>query len=125
MLSQDRTRMEVIDRPQLGHTLVLLPIGLGNVLMATPALRALSRELGTERLAVLALKPYTAAMARSSGLVSMIFAWDPDADGLGRGLAILRDLRSARFSHSIALFPSANWLRSQNWRQEAEAPESA
>ncbi len=97
------------DRPPQSSILVLLPIGIGNVIMATPALRALSREVGAGRLSVLALRPSTAAMARSSGLVSSTYGWDPDTDGLGKGLALLRQLRTLRFSHSLALFPSATW----------------
>jgi heptosyltransferase I len=92
-----------------GRILVMLPLGLGSVIMVTPALRALSREVGAARLSVLALKASTAAMARSSGLASETFLWDPDNEGLGRGLALLRELRSARFAQSLALFPSANW----------------
>ena len=100
------------DHPRQDRILVLLPIGLGNLIMATPALRALSRGIGAEKVDALALKPSTAEMTRSSGLVSKTFAWDPDAEGLGKGIALLRELRSARFSHSLALFPSASWKAS-------------
>ena len=99
--------MALNHRPRQGRILVLLPVGLGNLIMTTPALRALSRGVGAENVDVLALKPSTAAMTRSSGLFSETFAWDPDTEGLGRGIALLRKLRSARFSHSLALFPSA------------------
>jgi ADP-heptose:LPS heptosyltransferase len=98
--------------PSHGRTLALLPIGIGNVLMATPALRALSAGIGVDRLDVLALKPGTAEMARASGLVTTAHVWDPDTEGLGRGISCLRDLRAEGYAHSLALFPSASWKSS-------------
>ena len=64
-----------------GGILVLCPIGLGNFLMATPALRALSRGVGRERLSFLALKPSIAEMAGGSDLFNEVVCWDPDQIG--------------------------------------------
>ena len=77
--------------------------------MATPALKALSQELGPNRLSLLALKSGIAAMSESSGLFGEVPAWDPDRDGLRRGLAVLKAVRAQKFTHSLALFPSSHW----------------
>jgi ADP-heptose:LPS heptosyltransferase len=95
--------------PRGGRTLVLCPIGIGNFIMATPALRALSTALGPERLEFLALKPGIAAMARDSGFFGAVHAWDPDKEGFRRGISLLSSLRARRFTHSLALFPSSHW----------------
>ncbi len=98
-----------VAHPLGDQTLVLCPIGLGNFLMATPALKALSRGVGPDRLTLLALKPSIADMANASRLFGRVLAWDPDQEGLGRGLALLRTLRSQGFAHSLAFFPSSHW----------------
>src|SRR4051794_33505283 len=95
--------------PRQGSTLILCPIGLGNFIMATPALKALSRELGAENLALLALKAGIAEMGQISGLFREIFAWDPDKEGAFKGLSLLREIRKDRFAHSLALFPASHW----------------
>lgn len=95
--------------PREGRTLVLCPIGIGNFIMATPALRALHAALGPERLEFLALKPGIAAMARGGGFFGAVHAWDPDKEGILRGLSLLASLRARRFTHSLALFPSSHW----------------
>lgn len=77
--------------------------------MATPALKALSNAVGPDRLSLLALKPGITAMAQSSGLFQNVFTWDPDSEGLGKGLSLLNSLRSRKFTHSLALFPTSHW----------------
>jgi ADP-heptose:LPS heptosyltransferase len=95
--------------PREGRTLVLCPIGIGNFLMATPALKALSEGVGPNRLSFLALKGGIASMAEASGLFGRVYAWDPDREGLLKGVSLLAVLRAARFTHSLALFPSSHW----------------
>ncbi len=95
--------------PHQGQTLVLCPIGLGNFIMATPALKALSDGLGKDRVSLLALKSGIADMAHASGLFGRVFAWDPDQEGLNKGLSLLREMRRTGFTHSVALFPTSHW----------------
>lgn len=95
--------------PREGRTLVLCPIGIGNFIMATPALRAVSRAVGPERFDLLALKGGIAAMARESGLFGRVHAWDPDTQGPMHGLRCLRDIRRSRYTHTLALFPTVHW----------------
>jgi len=87
----------------------LCPIGIGNFIMATPALKALSRGLGPDRVALLALKSGIASMAESSGLFGEVPAWDPDRDGMRRGISVLASVRAHHYTHSVALFPSSHW----------------
>jgi ADP-heptose:LPS heptosyltransferase len=100
---------KVFHDPREGKTLVLCPIGIGNFIMATPALKALSEALGPGRVSLLALKSGIAAMGESSGLFGEVLAWDPDKDGLRRGLSLLHSVRAQKFTHSLALFPSSHW----------------
>jgi ADP-heptose:LPS heptosyltransferase len=95
--------------PRQGHTLVLCPIGIGNFIMATPALKALSTVLGPDRVSFLALKSGIGAMARSSGLFDKVFTWDPDRESFTKGLSLLWELRLSGITHSLALFPSSHW----------------
>lgn len=100
---------KVFPDPREGRTLVLCPIGIGNFIMATPALKALSAALGPERLSFLALKGGIGAMARESGFFGSVYTWDPDRENLLKGVSLLTTLRRARFSHSLALFPTSHW----------------
>lgn len=90
-------------------TLVFCPIGLGNFLMAMPALACLSRDLGPENLGLLALKGGIRDLARGSGLFGEIFFWDPDKEGKVAGLRALGRIRAAGYRHSVALFPTSHW----------------
>ena len=92
-----------------GQTLILCPIGLGNFVMATPALKALSDGLGKNRVSFLALKSGISNMAEASGLFNHIFTWDPDSQGLTKGLSLLREMRRIGFTRSVALFPTSHW----------------
>lgn len=90
-------------------TLVLCPIGLGNFIMATPALRCLSDKTGRNDLAILALKPGIRHMAECSRYFGQVFAWDPDNEGKKAGLRVLLDIRRERFGAVILLFPTCQW----------------
>ncbi len=100
---------KIFTDPREGKTLVLCPIGIGNFIMATPALKALSEALGPNRVSLLALKSGIAAMSESSGLFGEVPAWDPDRDGMRRGISLLAHVRAQKFTHSLALFPSSHW----------------
>ncbi len=95
--------------PREGHTLVLCPIGIGNFIMLTPALKALSEAVGPNRVSFLALKEGIGAMARASRLFNTVYTWDPDRESLLKGAALLAQIRDEKFSHSIALFPTSHW----------------
>lgn len=95
--------------PREGRTLVLCPIGIGNFIMLTPALKALYDAVGRDRLAFLALKSGIASMARSSGLFGRVYTWDPDRESLLKGAALLAEIRDDAFTHSLALFPTSHW----------------
>ncbi len=95
--------------PRQGQTVVLCPIGLGNFIMATPALKALSDALGKEHVSLLALKSGISEMAEASELFHRIFVWDPDSEGLNKGLLLIREIRKTGFTHSLALFPTSHW----------------
>lgn len=97
------------DSPNPGRTLLFCPIGLGNFIMATPALAFLSRELGKENLALLALKGSIRDMALASGFFGEVFFWDPDREGKLRGLRILGRIRRAGFHRTLSLFPTSHW----------------
>src|SRR6185295_2042077 len=98
-----------IPDPRKGKTLVLCPIGLGNFLMAMPALKVFSQELGKDRTSFLALKSGITEMAEASGLFDRVFSWDPDKEGLFKGLLLQQEIRKAGFTHSLALFPTSHW----------------
>lgn len=95
--------------PLDAKVLVLCPIGLGNFIMATPALALLSRHLGRENLGLLALKGGIAELGEASGWFGAIHRWDPDKEGLGRGLRLLWEIRKRGYSHSLSLFPTFHW----------------
>jgi len=90
-------------------TLIICPIGLGNFIMATPAIELLSRQIGRENLHLLALKPGIKAMAEATGYFAEVHSWDPDKEGMGRGLGVLKGLRSMQFDYSLSLFPTGDW----------------
>ena len=99
----------LIPDPRKGKTLALCPIGLGNFLMATPALKVLSQDVGKDRVSFLALKPGIAEMAEASGLFDRVFSWDPDKEGLFKGFLLRQEIHKAGFTHSLALFPTSHW----------------
>jgi ADP-heptose:LPS heptosyltransferase len=92
-----------------GSTLVFCPIGLGNFIMLTPALAFLSRELGRENLSLLALKGSIRDMAKESGLFGTLHTWDPDKEGMTRGLATLKEIRRAGYRNLLLFFPTSHW----------------
>ncbi len=95
--------------PLDAKVLVMCPIGLGNFIMATPALALLSRHLGRDNLGLLALKGAIAELGEASAWFGAIHRWDPDKEGLGRGLRLLSDIRRHGYSHSLSLFPTFHW----------------
>ncbi len=101
---------DAILNPAKGRkTLVLCPIGLGNFIMATPALEFLSREIGRENLYLLALKSAIGQMAQASDYFQEVLEWDPDREGLLQGMGALWQVRKLRFDYSLAFFPSSHW----------------
>ena len=92
-----------------GKTLVVLPIGLGNFILSTPALEALSRNLGPERLHLLALKAGVAEMAGASRWFGQVHLWDPDRQSVFQGLGLIGKLRGEKFQHLLSLYPTSHW----------------
>lgn len=90
-------------------TLVLCPIGLGNFIMATPALRLLSQEVGRENLGLLALKGGIAHLGRHSSYFGIVHAFDPDKEGPRAALRLLLQVREERYGAALLLFPSCDW----------------
>ncbi len=88
--------------------LVLCPIGLGNFILASPALEFLRHTRPQAEIHFLALKGGIADMARSSGWFQSVCAWDPDKESIFSGISLLLRLRRLRFTHSLALFPTSH-----------------
>ncbi len=89
--------------------LIFCPIGLGNFIMASQALRLLSKLLGSENIQILALKTGIDQMARESGWFGKVHFWDPDKMSIWQGVNLLRDLRKLHFDYSISLYPTGHW----------------
>ena len=94
--------------PENRKTLVVCPIGLGNFIMMTPAMKHLCRHLGRENLHLLSLKQSIRQMGEATGYFSRIHHWDPDSESLTRGLVVLFALRRERYRRLVSLFPSPN-----------------
>ncbi len=90
-------------------TLLIVPIGLGNFIMATPAIQLLSEQIGRKNLFLLALKPGIKQCAEAGEWFEHIFCWDPDKESKLKGLKILKDLRKERIHCSLSLFPTSHW----------------
>jgi len=82
--------------------------GIGDVLMAEPAVRLLRQEAGLERLGVLAhghAGPLLGPWSRTERL----FAWDAsEYRGPVGQLRLMRDLRRERFEAALCLWPSSS-----------------
>lgn len=89
--------------------LVVCPIGLGNFLMAEPAMRMLSEHFGSKHCELLALRGGIAELGRESGLFDKVHLWDPDKQGLWDGLRTLWKLRKQKYTWIISLFPTGHW----------------
>lgn len=89
--------------------LVVCPIGLGNFLMAEPAMRMLSEHFGADRCELLALRGGIAELGRESGLFGRIHLWDPDKQHLLQGLKLIWNLRRHKYTWIISLFPTGHW----------------
>lgn len=95
--------------PREGRTLVLCPTGIGAFIRATPALHALSRAVGPDRVSLCVSNVHTAALARAGGLFQRVHVWAPERDGWLKGAALLAEIRDDRYTHSLALFPASHW----------------
>lgn len=95
--------------PLDAKVLILCPIGLGNFIMATPALALLHRHLGTAHLGLLALKGGIAELGQASGWFGQIHTWDPDKQSIFHGLRLIRGIRDLGYTHTLSLFPSFHW----------------
>jgi ADP-heptose:LPS heptosyltransferase len=102
------------------NVLIVCPIGLGNFIMATPAIRRLHNALTDFselyaidgepfQLHLLSLKSGITEMGRESDLFSSIYTWDPDKESIAKGMQVLWELRQQNFSHVLALYPTAHW----------------
>lgn len=98
--------------PREGRTLVLCPPGIGAFIRAMPALHALSRAVGPERVSLCVSNVHSAALARASGLFQRVHVWAPERDGWLKGAALLAEIRDDRYTHSLTLFPASHWKAS-------------
>ncbi|MGL1935534.1 MAG: glycosyltransferase family 9 protein [Fibrobacterales bacterium] len=89
--------------------LIVCPIGIGNFLMAQPAIENLAQKLGSDRLTLLALKPGIAEMGHDSGLFSEVIPFYPDKESLLKGMSSLLALRAKKYDATISLFPTGHW----------------
>lgn len=83
--------------PDIRQILVVAPSWVGDVVMATPAIRALRRRFGNARITVLAT-PTGAAVLENNPHIDRIIAADkrgigPETSGVGRLVQFLRDER--------------------------------
>ena len=99
----------ILNRIGRSKTLVFCPIGLGNFVMVSPALRLLSEEIGAENLHILALKSGIKEMAAASGLFGKVHFWNPDAGSTAAGFSVIARLRMEKYENSISLFPTGDW----------------
>ena len=93
----------------MSKILVICPIGLGNFIMATPALAGLDKYSTKQDLHLLALKPGIREMGQACGWFSTVHFWDPDKEPLFTGITLLLKLRSEKFDISLCLFPTGHW----------------
>lgn len=89
--------------------LVICPIGLGNFLMCTPALKEIEKQINHRIDGILALKPGIQQMAKASGLFTNIHSWNPDEESPLKGLSLIHQIRKEKYTHQILLFPTGHW----------------
>lgn len=89
--------------------LIICPIGLGNFLMCTPALKEVENQINHKIDGILALKPGIQQMAEASGLFKNIHSWNPDDEGPLKGLSLIRKIRKEKYTHQVLLFPTGHW----------------
>ncbi|MGA7702444.1 MAG: lipopolysaccharide heptosyltransferase II [Thermoguttaceae bacterium] len=99
---------------------VFLPNWLGDVAMATPALRAMRRHFGPDARMVGILRPYLADVLAGTSWLDEQWFFDPRSnDRLRRAAAIARRMRAEKFDMAVLMTNSFRtaWLA---WRSGAE-----
>lgn len=95
--------------PEQRKTLIFCPIGLGNFIMVSPAIKLLSESIGKTNLHILALKSGVRDMAEASGYFGKVYFWNPDSGSKAAGLSVIMQLRGEKYDYSISLFPTGDW----------------
>ncbi len=89
--------------------LILSPIGLGNFLMCLPTLREVRKQNPNSQIHLLALRGGVKDLAEPTQLFDKIHLWDPDKQGMLRGVSILKEIRKAKLKTLYHLFPTGHW----------------
>lgn len=74
--------------------------------MATPAISLLREAVPTIQISILALRQGVATMARASGWFTHVYAWDPDKDGLQKGIKLILKIRKEHYGQALMLYPT-------------------
>lgn len=83
---------------------IFLPNWLGDLAMATPALRAMRRHFGPRAHIVGVLRPYLSDVLSGTGWLDEQWFFDPRVKDRGqRGWAVARRMRAARFDMAVLL----------------------
>ncbi len=102
---------------------VFLPNWIGDVAMATPALRALRQQYPTAEITGI-MRPYVADVLAGTELLDRSVFYNPRGrDRTQRGWAFIRNLRAERFDTvllltSVAIMVGPLLLRARSSRQE-------
>ena len=83
---------------------VFLPNWLGDLVMATPTLRAMRRHFGPQAHLVGILRPYLADVLAGTGWLDELWFFDPRAEDRGlHAWAVARRMRAERFEKAVLL----------------------
>jgi heptosyltransferase-2 len=89
--------------------LCIPPIGLGNYLMAYPAMALLKEQRPELELHLLALRKGMALLAQGDPIWSEIYAFDPTKEkSLKKRWSFIREMQQHRFDVSLSFFPANN-----------------
>ena len=88
--------------------LIIPPIGLGNFLMCLPSIEAIKAANPKSPIHLLALKKGISDLSKPINLFDRIHLWDPDSQGIFRGLKTIKDIRNQKLDLVIHLFPTKN-----------------